>query len=144
MPDAYAYITADDLTARYGALAFLQVTDRDGDGVADPGVVAAAIADTTELVDGFLGERYTLPLSPASGLVTGWAAAIAWFRLNLSPSPEVRTAYEDAMDGLDRVRTGKLILQSNGVAAAATPETGAVAAVDGAPRVFSHRSLRGY
>jgi phage gp36-like protein len=144
MPDSYTYITADDLTARYGALALLQVSDRDGDGVADPGVVDAACADTTELMDGYLGERYTLPLTPVTGLVKGWAAKIAWFQLFLSPPPEVRDAYDDALQQLALARTGKLILQANGVPDAATPVNGAVLAVEGAPREFSHNSLRGF
>jgi len=144
MPDSYAYCTAADLTARYSAAALLQVSDRDGDGVADPGVVDAACADATELMDGYLGERYTLPLTPVTGIVMGWACAIAWFRLFLSPPDNVRAAYQDALDHLERARTGKMILQANGVPDAATPVNGAVVAVAGAPREFDHRSLRGY
>ncbi len=144
MPDSYAYVCAADLTARYGAQALLQVADRDGDGVADPGVVDAACADATELMDGFLGERYTLPLTPLTGLPVGWAAAIAWFKLFLSPPDNVRAAYEDALGQLAQARTGKLILQANGVPDAATPVNGAVIAVSGAPREFDHRSLKGF
>ncbi len=144
MPDTYAYCTSDDLTTRYGALALLEVSDRDGDGVADAGVVAAACADATELMDGYLGERYSLPLTPVTGIVLGWACAIAWFRLYLSPPEEVRQAYLDALDQLERARTGKLVLQANGVQDAATPVEGDVVAVSGAPREFSHRSLRGF
>jgi len=144
MPDAYTYITADDLTARYSAAKLLQVSDRDGDGVADPGVVDAACADATELMDGYLAERYTLPLTPVTGIVKGWAAAIAWYKLCLSPPDNVKDAYKDALDHLAQVRTGKLILQANGVPDAATPVNGAVVAVDGAPREFDHRSLRGF
>jgi len=144
MPDSYTYVTADDLTNRYSAQKLLQVSDRDGDGVADPGVVDAACADATELMDGYLGERYTLPLTPVTGIVKGWACAIAWFRLYLSPPDEVRDAYDDAMAQLAQARTGKLMLQANGVPDAATPVNGAVLAVDGAPREFNHRSLRGF
>ena len=144
MPDSYTYCTAADLAARYSALKLLQVSDRDGDGVTDPGVVEAACADATELMDGYLGERYTLPLTPVTGIVLGWACAIAWFRLYLSPPDNVREAYEDALSQLERARTGKLILQANGVPDAATPVNGAVVAAEGAPREFSHRSLRGY
>jgi len=142
MAAAYTYVTSDDLVGRYGALALLQVADRDGDGAIDPGVVEAACADTTELIDAYLGERYTLPLAPLSGLVKGWATAIAWFRLFLSPPDEVRAAYQDALSDLARARDGKLVLQSGGVQAAATPVTGAVVLAEGAPREFDHRSLR--
>jgi phage gp36-like protein len=145
MPDSYTYVTAADLTARYGALALLQLTDRDSIGVADPGMVDAACADATELMDGYLGERYSLPLTPVTGIVKGWACTIAWFKLNVSsPPPEVRTAYLDVIDQLSQARTGKLILQANGVPDAATPVNGAVLATDGAPRQFDHRSLRGF
>ncbi|MEO0034829.1 MAG: hypothetical protein RLZZ501_852 [Pseudomonadota bacterium] len=137
----YTYVSADDLTARYGSLSLLQVVDRDGDGVVDPGVVDAACADATELMDGYLGERYALPLTPLTGIVKGWAAAIAWYKLYLSPPEEVRQAYEDAIGQLEQARAGKIVLQAAGVPAAATPVSGAVVAVDGAPRQFSHASL---
>jgi len=144
MADAHAYITADDLIARYGDLGVLQVADRDGDGEIDPGVVEAACADTTELMDGYLGERYALPLTPLTGIVKGWAAAIAWHKLHLSPPDEVRQAYVDAIGQLDQARAGKIVLQAAGIPSAATPVTGVVVAVDGAPRQFSHASLRGF
>ncbi len=144
MPDSYAYCAATDLTNRYGALALLQVSDRDGDGVADAGVVDAACTDATELMDGYLGKRYTLPLSPVTGIVLGWACAIAWYKLFLSPPDNVVAAYKDALAQLADARDGKLILQCDGVPDAATPVSGDVVAVAGAPRVFDYRSLRGF
>ncbi len=144
MPDTYAYCSSVDLTNRYGAVALLQVSDRNDDGVSDTGVVDSACADATELIDGYLGERYTLPLNPVPGTVLRWACAIAWWSLFVSPPPEVVAAYKDALSQLDDARAGKLILQANGVPDPAIPLTGAVVAEDGAPRIFDECSLKGY
>jgi phage gp36-like protein len=142
--DSYTYCTLDDLTIRYGAAQVLQASDREGDGVVNADLVAAACADATELMDGYLGERYTLPLNPVTGLAKGWACAIAWFKLQFSPRNEDRDAYEDALDQLDRARLGKIVLQSNGIADPGVPVEGDVISVSGARRVFSAESLRGF
>lgn len=142
MADSYAYCTIDDLTTRYGAPELLQASDREGDGVVNTDLVAAACADATELMDGYLGERYTLPLDPVTGLAKGWACAIAWYKLQFSPRDEDRVAYTDALADLDRARLGKIVLQSNGVPDAGIPVEGDVIAVAGAPREFSAQSLR--
>lgn len=57
-----AYATPADLAARYGAAELLALADRDGDGVADAGVVEAALDAACTLADGYLRGRYALPV----------------------------------------------------------------------------------
>ncbi len=144
MADSYAYCTIADLETRYGAAALLAASDRDGVGVLDTALVTAACQDATELMDGYLGERYTLPLTPLTGVAVGWARTIAWFLIQFSPRDEDRRAYADALDQLDRARLGKFVLQSNGVADAGVPVEGDVIAVAGERRVFTDASLRSF
>lgn len=139
-----AYCTTADLTARYGAAQLLQASDREGDGVLNEEVVANACNDAAELIDSYLGERYTLPLNPVSGLVLGWACKISWFLIQSSPRNEDREAYEDALDHLDKARQGKIVLQSAGIPDAGVPVEGDLIAVAGAPRIFDANSLRGF
>ena len=144
MADAYAYCTIDDLTTRYGAPALLQASDREGDGVVNSGLVTAACADATELMDGYLGERYTLPLNPVTGVVLGWACAIAWYKLQFSPRDEDRTAYTDAIDQLERARLGKLVLQAGGVPDEGIAVEGDAVLFSGSPRVFTPSNMRAF
>lgn len=142
MADSYAYCTIADLETRYGAQALLVASDRDGTGELNTALVAARIADATELMDGFLGERYSLPLMPLTGVAVGWATAIAWFKLQFSPRDDDRRDYNDALAQLDLARLGKFVLQSNGVAATGVPVEGDVVMVSGERRVFTDQSLR--
>jgi phage gp36-like protein len=140
--DSYAYCASADLTTRYGDEALLQASDRDGLGVVNTALVTAACADATELMDGYLGERYTLPLTPVTGIVLGWACAIAWYKLQFSPRDEDRLAYTDALDQLERARLGKLVLQANGIADVGIAVEGDAIEISGGPRVFTSCSLR--
>ena len=56
-----AYCTTDNLIDRYGADELLRLTDRDNNGFIDEQAVSAAIEDASDLIDGYLGGRYTLP-----------------------------------------------------------------------------------
>ena len=144
MADSYAYCTSADLTTRYGDVALMQASDRDGVGAVNAALVTAACADATELMDGYLGERYTLPLTPVTGIVLGWACAIAWYKLQFSPREEDRTAYIDALADLDRARLGKIVLQANGVADVGVAVEGDAIEISGGPRVFTSCSLRNF
>lgn len=57
-----AYCTLDDLLTRFGADEIKGNADRDGDGIADADVVAAAIAAASSIIDSYIGVRYALPL----------------------------------------------------------------------------------
>ena len=49
-----AYLNDDDISARVGGEAeFIQLTDDDGDGVADPNVIERVTTDIDSIVDGF-------------------------------------------------------------------------------------------
>lgn len=142
MADSYAYCTIADLETRYGAAALLAASNREGDGQLNTTLVETACQDATEVMDGYLGERYTLPLTPLTGVAVGWACKIAWFLLQFSPRDEDSNAYKDVLDQLERARVGKFVLQANGVPDAGVPVEGDVIAVAGERRVFTDDSLR--
>jgi hypothetical protein len=58
----YPYITQQGLEDRFGREFLLRVTDPTGTGEVDQGKVNRAIGDATELVNSYLGKRYTLPV----------------------------------------------------------------------------------
>lgn len=120
------------------------------DSTADPAQagdverLARACEDATNLIDGYLATRYTLPLSSVPDMVKAWAADIARYRLWDDRAPdEVRKRYEDALQQLGQVARGVIGLPpgSDG----ATPAAGGME-FGGfcADRVFTSDTLAGY
>lgn len=106
-----AWPTLADLVARAGEEEILQVADRDGDGIADPDVIAAALHDADVIIGGFLAGRYRMPLNPVPDLVSAWAVSIARYYLHRDGAPEhVVRDWKEAMNGLRDVLAGKIVL----------------------------------
>ncbi len=111
-------------------------------------VVARAIADAGELVDGYLRGRYALPLLPVPGLINTLAADVAIYRLyarrlRLTPPEIVTERYKTAQKLLEQIQAGKISLGSESTGGAVTPETGGVQFT--APeRVFNRDTLGDY
>lgn len=140
------YATLSDLEERYSPAEILSVADRDGDGVADSTVISAALADASELIDGYLAGRYELPLVAAPGLVKGWCCDIARRRMHKDDPPSyIVDAHDEALRQLRDVQAGRMILQVAGIQApaASVSDTQVLLDEDGG-RVFDQSALKGY
>ncbi len=105
------YATQADLETRFGADEVLQLVDRDGDGEADEGVVAGALAEAAAEIDAYLAGRYPLPLATTPGVLARLACDIARYRLYIDVAPEeVRKRYEDARRLLEGIAAGRVSL----------------------------------
>jgi phage gp36-like protein len=144
-----AYCTQEELEQLVPEQDLIQLTD---DAIPPAAIdaenVARAIADAGELIDGYLRERYTLPLEPVPGLLNTLAADIAVWRLyarraNIDPMEGVKERYRNALKLLEQIRDGRLAL---GAGALTTPETGcgSVAAFTPGNRIFTRDTLKGY
>lgn len=112
-----SYATRTDLEERYGAA---ELTQRET--MLPAGAVARALADADVEIDGYLSARYTVPLSPVPGNVTRIAAAVARYRILGDTATElVRADYKDAVAWLDRVSTGRVLIEGATPLAAASP-----------------------
>lgn len=103
------YTTLENLETRYGAREIVDLADRDRDGVADAGVVDAAIAQADQIIDSYLGSRFTVPLLKVPGLVGVCADAIA--RYQLAPeqvTEKIKEDYTRALKWLGEIRDGKM------------------------------------
>jgi phage gp36-like protein len=101
----------------------VQLTDDNGDGVADAAVIAAVIAQADAEIDGYLGTRYTVPVSPVPALVVQLSTAIAAWRLygRRSLSNDHRSKdYDDAVATLKRLARGEMVLPAVGGGEVAT------------------------
>lgn len=109
-----AYATQDDLEKQLPGDLLIQLADDDGDGTADPGVVAEALTSASAEVDGYLARRYAVPLDPAPPLVRTLTVSIAlWNLLGRRPGleePAIEKRYRAALDLLRLIARGDATL----------------------------------
>ncbi|MBC06355.1 DUF1320 domain-containing protein [Thalassospira sp.] len=130
-----AYLTEQDLTQRIGAAELLRLSDRDGDGQADAGVITGAISEAESTINGYLTGRYSLPITPVPALLTGLAADIALYNLHPWGAPEeMRLRFKDAMATLKQIAAGDLVLSAERVPSVSMPQWGDSGPVLSEPR----------
>jgi len=112
---AARYLTEDELTARYGLVRVTSLADRDGDGNADTGIIAAAILDAEGRADSTLLNRYrlsdlpTTPTAATPALKRVVAGLALWFLASAShqKGQDVIDAYETAISELKALANGQ-------------------------------------
>ena len=114
------YITRDDLVAAVSMAELVQLSNDEMSnyGMEEPdwNVVDRAIVYASELIDGHITGRYTLPLVPMPGILPQLATDIARFwlhqrRINAAEFPKpVQAAYDNAIKLLTQIRDGKIHL----------------------------------
>lgn len=122
-----AYCTLDELIDRYGEGELVQLTDRgeEASGEVNAATVARAIADTDAIIDGYLKNRYLLPLSDTPPLLADIAKTVAFYKLHTAVAPDkARRDYEDAMRLLDKIASGSIRLDVAGAEPAASGSSG--------------------
>ena len=139
-----AYITQTDIENRIGATILIQLTDDDGDGVADASVVNKAISDAEAEVNGYVGTRYSVPLDPVPAIVSRWTTSIAVYLVyqhRRGASETVQYEYEQTVKALDKVSRGLITLGAN-EPETTTPEVGGVT-VDAPEPVITLDAMKG-
>lgn len=77
-----AYAATIDVQNAAGGLEMLaRLADYDGDGVADPTVIAAAIAAAAAMIDSYAGKRYAVPIATPPTAIVELCARIAVYRM---------------------------------------------------------------
>lgn len=76
--------------------------------------IQTEIDNTRQLIDGYLGQRYALPLDPVPSILRAWAKDIVRYRLHKDLQHDEKSAvyrrYKDAIKLLEQVRDGVLSL----------------------------------
>ena len=143
-----AYCTLDDIkTNRIPEETLVMLTDDGNLGVVDTAVVAGAISDADEVIDGFARGRYPLPLNPVPGIVRTWSMDIATYGLYgrrpaFEPPKTVADRYATALKLLEKVQDGKFKLTDD--EPVITVEPVSVGEVLPATRVFTRDNLKGF
>lgn len=142
------YADLDDLKTLCGMEELIQLTDRarPPSGVIDESVTAAALDAATQIIDGYVGAQYQLPLASAVPLLTDLAADIARYRLYKTAATEqVQRRFDDAIKTLTGISKGLIRLPVGDPGAGSAEPAGRndVLAIQSAPRLFSRASMRG-
>jgi phage gp36-like protein len=146
-----AYITNVDIEERVGSDAYVQLTDDDGDGVADVGVVDEARLAAEGEVNSYLARRYQVPIDVTTHM--DLADILASFTLDLAehrlrarrpPVPQdIQDKRAQAVEWLSRIADGALELPS-AAPVARNPTCGTLGATTGEARLLSRDELSGH
>lgn len=137
------YATEQDMIDAYGSDAITIAADRDGDGVADPGVIDEALLFATEFINSYVGAKYALPLSSVPPVLPPVCVDIALYRLSQRPgamTDEIKDRYEKVVSWLDRVARG---IVSLGVDPSPPSQGGGGVQLVSGPRRFTRDTLKG-
>lgn len=136
------YATQQDLIDRFGAEELTQLTDRATPpaGAIDATVVARALADADEEINGYLAARYQLPLATTPQVLVRLAADLARYALHDDRATEqVTRRRNDAVAFLRSISKGEVNL---GLDPAQQPTPSIRGAESDAPdRLFTRETL---
>jgi phage gp36-like protein len=138
------YCVQADILEQIPETELIQLTD-DGDlGAVDESIVTRAIADADSEIDGYCGNRYTVPFVETPDMVRKLSVDIAIYNLysRRQGAPENRQKrYDDAVSFLRRVSDGKASVPG----ATGTDESASDrVSLSGPDRVFSRDNLEGF
>lgn len=137
------YATQSDYTARFSAEELLQLTDRDGDGMADAGVFDDAVGDASNEIDSYLMVRYQMPLSTVPPVLVRVCCDITRYRLFMNrATAEVLERYNQAVAWLVNVSKGLVQLGVEPPPVNSSVEDDALSS--GGCRTFTRESLEDY
>lgn len=104
-----SYATRANLEQRFGVDELEQ-----RESVLPAGAIGQALTDADAFIDGYLANRYTLPLSSMPPNLPQIACSIARYTyLGDAVTERARSDYEDAVGWLKDVSAGRVKLQSN-------------------------------
>ncbi len=121
------YTSLEQLQDRYGERMLILLTDRGevATDAIDVDVITRALTDSDAMIDGFLKDRYVLPLSETPPLLADIAQMIAIWKLHRhSPDEKIEKDYKEALAFLDRIASGKVRLPVAGVEPTTTSTSG--------------------
>lgn len=133
------YATQQNLIDRFGQDEVQQLSDRVGSGLIDDNIVDQALSDASDLIDGYVGVRYALPLATTPAILTRICCDLA--RANLyddAPTDAVANNRDQAISQLKDISSGKLSL---GEAAATESQPAGTAEYSAPDRTFNADNL---
>lgn len=138
-----SYATQADLETRFGTDEITMVADRNGDGVIDVAVVAAALSAATRKINSYIGRRYGLPEQDVPGVLVDVCCDMARFYLHKDgPTEAINNAHKEALNFLSDVSRGIAELSIAGKEIAA--DTTGAPQTNGSVQIFTKDSMKGF
>jgi phage gp36-like protein len=139
-----SYAVEADMQTHFGAAEVLIAADRNGDGIADSGVIIDSLADSSAEIDSYLAVRYTLPLASVPSVLVRVCCEITMYRISIngpSMTEEKRVRYEDAVKWLTNLSKG-IVTIGVGEDTATVNDVATVAGTN-SPRLFTRATMTG-
>ena len=143
-----SYATPTDIINRYPNRDLVQLSNEDPTiTTVNTTVLQQALSDASAEIDGYLGGRFTLPLTDPPAVLSRLASDVAIYRLQalrpLHDLADARKRYDDAIAMLTKVASGELTL---GIALDGHETAIAQGAeiVEGPARVFNRNTMKGF
>lgn len=106
-----AYCMAEDIVLRQPEIDLVKLTDDEGFGEVNAGVLEAAIADADAVINGHLRGRLEVPISPVPDLLRRLSVDLTLHFLHQRRGLDTyKQRYEDARALLKEIRAGSLVL----------------------------------
>jgi len=140
-----AYSTQTDILQELDQATLIQLTDDNGTGGVSAAVVTAKIADADAEIDGYCGQRYTVPFATVPPIIKRASIVIAVKNLfgRRRGAPESRRQdYDDMIRFLKDISSGKATLGVDDPDG--TPSASNEPDIESADRVFSRDKLIGF
>lgn len=142
------YCALSDILVRIDETTVIQLTDDEGTGAVVTERVDQAIADADQEIDGYVGTRYTVPMSPVPAILKKVSVDISIHNLfgrRSRKEPEERAErYKGAVDLLKQIAKGAFSLgpsdPDGNPPASDAPEMSA----DNPQRTFTRGSMEGF
>jgi phage gp36-like protein len=135
------YAMPQDYFSAFGEQEAIQLTDRQGVGAVDGGVLAAALASASGVMDGYIGGRYALPLSTTTPLLKKVCLDLARFELHGNQAGDIVVERKkDAYRTLEGVSRGGVDLGLDAGNHPAPTDKNRVSFGAGRPNVFGGRA----
>lgn len=136
------YATLDDLKKQLPEDLLINLTDDGGSGIIDTAVTDTALETADVEIDGYLGARYALPLSPVPGILGKLAVDIAIYNLyarRQGPPEHWQKRYDNTIRFLERIADGRIGLgaEDPGEGVASSAEVVSIP-----ERLFSRSSMK--
>lgn len=122
----------------------VQLTDDTGAGTVDTDLVTSQLARASNIIDGYLGARYALPLASPPAILTDMCVDIAVYNMysrRQGPPDHWADRYKNTIAFLTKVSTGNISL------GAGTPDSNAgghAPQVAGPDRIFTRDKMSGF
>jgi phage gp36-like protein len=146
-----AYVTNSDIEDRLGSAAYVQLTDDDGDSVADAAVVDEARLAAEGELNSYLARRYHVPVdltahADLADVLKSFALDLVECRLRgrrPPVPPEALRRRAEAIEWLARVASGAIDLPS-AARVAANDARGSLGVATGEARLLTRDELAGH